>query len=89
LPATSGGLRNSAAAPPCTGGRRAARAQVEGFARAYLGGALQERGALFNTRWQLNADWNLTGQCQWLWRQEDARALRGDRQCTAGLQRYF
>jgi hypothetical protein len=65
------------------------RVQAEGFARAYLGGALQERGALFNTRWQLNADWNLTGQCQWLWRQEDARQLRGDRQCTAGLQRYF
>jgi hypothetical protein len=65
------------------------RVQAEGFARAYLGGALQERGALFNTRWQLNADWNLTGQCQWQWRQEDGRALRGDRQCTAGLQRYF
>jgi hypothetical protein len=65
------------------------RVQAEGFARAYLGGAVQERGGHLNTRWQLNHDWNLTGQCQWRWRDEDGQPLRGDRSCTAGLQRYF
>ncbi len=65
------------------------RLQAEGFARAYLGGAVQERGAQLNTRLQLNGAWNLTGQCQWLWRDEDGQRLRGDRSCTAGLQRYF
>ncbi len=65
------------------------RVQTEGFARAYLGGAVQEHGALWRTRWQLDRAWNLTGECQWQWRQQDGLALQADRQCTAGLQRYF
>lgn len=65
------------------------RVQTEGFARAYLGGAVQERGALWRTRWQLDHAWNLTGECQWQWRQQDGLALQGARRCTAGLQRYF
>jgi len=65
------------------------RVQAEGYARAYLGGAMQDRGANLATRWQLNRAWNLTGQCQWHWRDEDGRKLQGDRACGAGLQRYF